>query len=124
MFCIPQVWSYWLLALYFGLSSLVSIRAAARRGAGRGDPARRVDSLEYAVIAMFHITLTVCPGLRIELKIRATTAGPSQGGTPTGALPLARCPQQDYVTTIFFMPHWGKEFTEEQGWLRTGRHQN
>ena len=56
---IHQVWSYWLLAAYFGLASLVSARAQWRRRAGVEDLDRTVDSLEHAAITLFHINLTV-----------------------------------------------------------------
>lgn len=54
-----QVWSYWLLAAYFGLASIVSFRARQRRRAGIEDSARTVDTLEYAVISIYHVTMTV-----------------------------------------------------------------
>lgn len=52
------VWSYWLLAAYFGLASIVSFRARQRRRAGIEDSARTVDTLEYAVISIYHVTMT------------------------------------------------------------------
>lgn len=54
-----QVWSYWLLAAYFGLASIVSFRARQRRRAGIEDSARTADTLEYAVISIYHVALTV-----------------------------------------------------------------